>query len=685
MLTIRDAGTAFVAALTLFAGTVAGPTPAAASPQPRAAAASASTSTSTSKYVPLPPHRILDTREGGAAAPAARSTLDLQVAGVGGVPGGAATAVTLNVTVTQPRQVGFVQVLPTGSGELGASSNLNVYRTDQTVSNLVTVPIGEDGKVTLFNVVGGHLIADVQGYFTGVDNSAEGRYTALTPTRVLDSRDRTGMPPIPPPPGPTNPGDVVNCGNFATWAAANEWFWRYYDSFGDVAKLDGNGDLIPCESLPGAPNHPVRLPPPATPSHDPHPRPAPGETITLPVAGRAGVPAVGASAVAMTVTATDSAGPGFVQVVPTSGPTSLGSTSNVNLTAAGQTVANLVIVPVGSDGSVQLYNSSGTDVIADVVGYFTGPTAGTSTEGLFVPVTPGRLADTRQSPGEALAGGTQLTVDPQGRTGLPASGVSAVFLNVTATDTAAAGYLQVMPTGRATPGSASSVNFTGAGQTTATSTIGTLGDHGQLSVHTPTTAHVILDVSGYFTGAGYTPPPATHPALQSLTVAPQSDGGVAYDRRAWEHWIDADGDCQDTRHEVLAAESLVPVTYDGPGCNVTSGRWADPYSGQTWTVPSDVDIDHMVPLANAHKSGGWAWDAATRRAYANDLAYAGHLIAVEDNLNQSKSSRGPEEWKPPATSYWCTYATDWATIKTTWSLTVTSAEYDALAEMLATC
>jgi hypothetical protein len=93
----------------------------------------------------------------------------------------------------------------------------------------------------------------------------------------------------------------------------------------------------------------------------------------------------------------------------------------------------------------------------------------------------------------------------------------------------------------------------------------------------------------------------------------------------------------------------------------------------------------MVPLGNTHRSGGWAWDAATKHAYANDLTDDDHLIAVTDNVNQSKGDQGPEAWKPPYTGDWCRYATDWATIKKTWSLTVTQPEYDALASMLTTC
>jgi hypothetical protein len=90
-------------------------------------------------------------------------------------------------------------------------------------------------------------------------------------------------------------------------------------------------------------------------------------------------------------------------------------------------------------------------------------------------------------------------------------------------------------------------------------------------------------------------------------------------------------------------------------------------------------------LGNAHVPCAWAWDAATKRAYYNDLTDADHLLAVRDSVNQAKGDKGPEARKPPYTGDWCRYATDWATIKKKWSLTVTQAEYNALASMLTTC
>ena len=91
---------------------------------------------------------------------------------------------------------------------------------------------------------------------------------------------------------------------------------------------------------------------------------------------------------------------------------------------------------------------------------------------------------------------------------------------------------------------------------------------------------------------------------------------------------DQDGDCQDTRQEVLIEESLIAPALDARGCRVIAGRWRDEYTGAVYTDPNDVEIDHRVPLANAHRSGGWAWDRSRKRDYANDLLDPEHLVAV---------------------------------------------------------
>jgi hypothetical protein len=269
------------------------------------------------------------------------------------------------------------------------------------------------------------------------------------------------------------------------------------------------------------------------------------------------------------------------------------------------------------------------------------------------------------------------------RDSIPSSGVAGVVLNVAAVAPTATGFAQVFPTGQATPGSSSNINFT-AGQVIANSALTRLGDQGQVSLYVSQSTHLIADIYGYFVTEG-APSGGDSTVLTGLRIAPHNTT-VAYSRDQWDHWIDTDGDCQDTRAEVLIIESRQPVTFTtSSNCTVASGDWFDPYTGQSWTLASDVDVDHFVPLANAHVSGGHAWDAGRKRAYANDMVDPDHLIAVEDNVNQSKGASAPDQWKPPRVAYWCTYAIDWAEVKKRWDLTVTQPEYDALEDMLATC
>ena len=176
------------------------------------------------------------------------------------------------------------------------------------------------------------------------------------------------------------------------------------------------------------------------------------------------------------------------------------------------------------------------------------------------------------------------------------------------------------------------------------------------------------------------------PALVMPRQASVPSDIPAYDRDQWRHWIDADGDCQDTRQEVLIAESTTQVTFKSARkCRVASGTWDGPFTGRQFSDPSTLDIDHMVPLKNAHLSGGWDWDRAKKRRFANDLSYDGHLNAVLDSENSRKGSRGPEHWEPPDQSYWCEYAIHWIKIKVDWDLTATDRELAALKEMLDTC
>ena len=159
-----------------------------------------------------------------------------------------------------------------------------------------------------------------------------------------------------------------------------------------------------------------------------------------------------------------------------------------------------------------------------------------------------------------------------------------------------------------------------------------------------------------------------------------------YDRAEWKHWVDADGDCQDARQEVLIAESLEAVTYETDReCRVETGQWWAPHLGHHLGNPSHLDVDHHVPLRNAHVSGGWAWTPAEKEEYANYLGDTVHLVAISSRHNRSKGARGPEEWAPPDNALWCEYTTDWTSIKARWELTMTQVESEIVMDMLGTC
>lgn len=180
-------------------------------------------------------------------------------------------------------------------------------------------------------------------------------------------------------------------------------------------------------------------------------------------------------------------------------------------------------------------------------------------------------------------------------------------------------------------------------------------------------------------------PQADAATAVQLAAAPTVPAAVPYDRDLYRHWTDADGDCQDTRQEVLIAESLIPVTFDDRGCRVVAGQWYDAYTGEVFTDPSDLDIDHMVPLAEAHRSGGYQWSPELREAFANDLGDPDSLIAVSASANRSKSDRDPANWLPPDASAHCAYVAAWVAVKDRWGLGADPAELDAIDEVLAGC
>lgn len=375
-------------------------------------------------FVSVPPARIVDSRVGPQiqGPVPAWGTAAIQAAGAGGVPVSGVSAVVLNVTVTEPTSVGFLTVYAS-KGTRPVSSNLN-FVAGQTVPNLVIAPLGSDGKVAFYNGSPGsvHVIADVSGYFVDGQVTAAGGFGAVAPTRVLDTRFGTG----------------------------------------------GISVAV-----------------------------APGKAISVKVAGVGGAPSSGLSAVALNLTVTAGTGVGFLTAYASGG--TLPVSSNLNF-VVGQTVPNLAVVPVGDDGKISLYNGSGgtVHVVADLFGYFLG--GDVQVPGGFVSVAPTRVLDTRFGTsvpaGAAQPDGT-VSFAVAGRAGVPTSGVSAVALNVTATEPTTPGHLRVYASGRVRPVS-SNLNFV-AQQTVPNMVIAPVGADGRVSIYNSSggTVHLVADVSGY--------------------------------------------------------------------------------------------------------------------------------------------------------------------------------------------
>lgn len=160
-----------------------------------------------------------------------------------------------------------------------------------------------------------------------------------------------------------------------------------------------------------------------------------------------------------------------------------------------------------------------------------------------------------------------------------------------------------------------------------------------------------------------------------LTIADEGPR-AGYAATLFRHWIDADGDGCDTRCEVLAAQRRSDIA------GLPDGGWISIYDGYTTPDPSELEIDHVVALAEAWDSGASSWDADRREAFAND---PDELLAVTLATNRSKSDRDPAKWQPPNRDAWCRFATTWTRVKLTWGLTADPAEVRALTNMLRGC
>lgn len=169
-------------------------------------------------------------------------------------------------------------------------------------------------------------------------------------------------------------------------------------------------------------------------------------------------------------------------------------------------------------------------------------------------------------------------------------------------------------------------------------------------------------------------------ANSTLFVAPDSQ--VTYSRALFKHWIDEDRDGCDTRAEVLLEEATIKPKI-GKKCALSGGSWLSPYDNKVQNKASSLDIDHLVPLAEAWRSGAWKWTSTQRQAYANDLNNKEALVAVTLSLNRSKGDKDVAGWLPPVNQ--CIYARDWIVVKLTYGLTVDSVEGAKLEQLISSC
>jgi hypothetical protein len=323
---------------------------------------STSTPGEPARFVPLAPRRLLDTRIGvgrpGTMRVPAGSSFDLQVTG-GTVPPDA-SAVVLTVAATSSAGGGHITIYPAGTPRPTASS-LNLERVGQTIANQAIVRVGQGGRVTFYAATATHLVADITGYFVTDDGSSvDGRYVALTPTRLLDTR-------------------------------------------------------------------PMRI--------------DAGATVDVQILERGGVPSSGVSAVVLSVAVVQPVSGGHVTIWPEGSPP---VASSINADHANQIIAGHVTVAVGGDGKVRLRPAMSTHLVIDVQGYYTGPGAPAGAGGLFVPLNPRRVLDTRWF-GAPTPARQYMRVSMAGADTFASGTASGVVFNMTATGSAGPGHVQALP------------------------------------------------------------------------------------------------------------------------------------------------------------------------------------------------------------------------------------------------
>jgi len=176
-------------------------------------------------------------------------------------------------------------------------------------------------------------------------------------------------------------------------------------------------------------------------------------------------------------------------------------------------------------------------------------------------------------------------------------------------------------------------------------------------------------------------PTRPDPTLEQLAVASQTPDAGYLRSLFGEGWSDPDRNGCDTRADVLIATSQQPVARNA-GCTVRSGWWVSGYDGYSTPDPSELDIDHVVALGEAWRSGASTWTPERRAAFYQDTS---NLLAVTAATNRSKGDRDPASWQPPNRANWCTFTRIYIAPKVKWQLSVDPAEHTALQNMRTGC
>lgn len=168
-------------------------------------------------------------------------------------------------------------------------------------------------------------------------------------------------------------------------------------------------------------------------------------------------------------------------------------------------------------------------------------------------------------------------------------------------------------------------------------------------------------------------------ALLPLVLLTLSPACQHYSAALYPTWTDVDRDCRNVRADVLIRNSLIGVKFRGEDkCLVDSGYWVDPYTDNSYLAASQIEIDHLIPLAEAHRSGAWAWTAERKKSFANSMDSSYYLLTASVSSNRSKGDKDPAKWLPPDTKFRSLYAMYWISAKLAWGLQADKEELKAL-------